>query len=837
MWPLPGEALNRTIEVEAGIADLYAEVLNTWCVQARAAVLPELATSENDVLTAAGSLPPEPGGIDETAGFWDQHSTELILAGMSSLWALSLVEGMEGLEIPLPEINLQGRAPQAIPAAVSRAITSTSEVAAADIRRAVDIVESVPELRQARDDYVDTQRPVVAAVPSVVQDKVRQAIDAVSITDAAHDPKRTQDGVPVIEVYVTRQREAAAAVLTPGSPELRDVARNEGYQAAGIQNAAVVVAAAQSEDELEKVWIATIDGKTRHTHFAADGQRAPLAGKFTVGAALLEFPADPAGPAAEVKNCRCRVGILAPDEELPDEVDRHTERLAGRDSTARNRSGSQSDEVRRRAADGTIRARDDEDGIGRTASAAPSEQEYDMPREQVVNTEQGGSTVVLATDDNEGETFRTFTDQPIAFVGVETSDGRMLAKDIEFSVRTPPLPMMWTKQTGYGHEDAFTVGVIESARVDGDTIRGSGYWLNTTEADEAFNEASHKVSRPSVDLARTEWKLTDEDGNEITEEQWWDMPIDAKVIQTITAAELIGTTMVATPAFGDTMIEFTGERESRDAALVASAAEKFRPRVYAASLFADPQLTGPTLPTMTDDGHIFGHLACFGACHRSIQSECVVAPRSRTGYSMFHTSPAVRLDDGTSLPVGRLTVGSGHAPDHVSGQVAAAHYDTAGTCFALVRVGEDQHGIWFSGVAAPWASAEQIEMGLSAPLSGDWRDFGQGLELVAALAVNTPGFAVRGREGDMGQPLALVASLGPNPRSAAVRGGNSLGADAIAEIVQRAVTTALAQRDTDTELAALLATADEKLGPVPEPQTPNDEIAALLADADAKAGA
>ncbi|QQV92904.1 capsid maturation protease and MuF-like fusion protein [Mycobacterium phage Hydro] len=835
MWPLPGEALNRTIEVEAGITDLYAEVLNTWCVQARAAVLPELATSENDVLTAAGSLPPEPGGIDETAGFWDQHSTELILAGMSNLYALSLVEGMEGMEIPLPDIDLTGRKAQVIPPAVMRSITSTSSVAEADIQRAADIVESVPELRQARDDFVAAQRPDVVAVPKVVQAKVQAAVSGVKFDAMQYDPMHTDDNVSVIEVYVTRQREAAAAVLTPGSPELRDVARNEGYQAAGIQNAAVVVAAAQSEDELEKVWIATIDGKTRHTHFAADGQRAPLAGKFTVGAALLDFPADPAGPAAEVKNCRCRVGILAPDEELPDEVDRHTERLAGRDSTARNRSGSQSDEVRRRAADGTIRARDDEDGIGRTASAAPSEQEYDMPREQVVNTEQGGSTVVLATDETEAETFRVFTDQPIAFVGIETSDGRMLAKDIEFSVRTPPLPMMWTKQTGYGHEDAFTVGVIESARVDGDTIRGSGYWLNTTEADEAFNEASHKVSRPSVDLARTEWKLTDEDGNEITEEQWWDMPIDAKVIQTITAAELIGTTMVATPAFGDTMIEFTGERESRDAALVASAAEAFRPRVYAASMFADPQLSGPTLPTMDPEtGHMFGHLACFGACHRSIQSECVVAPRSRTGYSMFHTSPAVRLDDGTSLPVGRLTVGSGHAPDHVSGQVAAAHYDTAGTCFALVRVGEDKHGIWFSGVAAPWATPEQIEMGLSAPLSGDWRDFGQGLELVAALAVNTPGFAVRGREGDQGQPLALVASLGPSPRSAATRGGNALSANAIADIVSKAVTTALAQRDTDAELATLLAKADEKLGPMP---TPNDEVAELLAEADAKAGA
>ncbi|ACF05011.1 capsid maturation protease and MuF-like fusion protein [Mycobacterium phage Nigel] len=832
MWPLPGEALNRTIEVEAGIADLYAEVLNTWCSQARAAVLPELTTSENNALTADGSLPPEPGGIDETAGFWDQHSTELILAGMSNLYALSLVEGMEGMDIPLPDINLTGRERPVVPASVVRSITSTSSVAEADIQRAADIVESVPELRQARDDFVAAQRPDVAAVPKVVQAKVQAAVAAVKVDAAQYDPMHTDSGVPVIEVYVTRQREAAAAVLTPGSPELRDVARNEGYQAAGIQNAAVVVAAAQSEDVLEKVWIATIDGKTRHTHFAADGQRAPLAGKFTVGAALLDFPADPAGPAAEVKNCRCRVGILAPDEELPDEVDRHTERLNGRDSVQVNRQGSQSDEIARRAKQGTIRARDDEDGVGRTASAAPSEQEYDMPQPTPADT---AAALAAEADDDAAETFRVFTDQPIAFVGIETSDGRMLATDIEFSVRTPPLPMMWTKQTGYGHEDAFTVGVIESARVDGDTIRGSGYWLNTTEADEAFNEASHKVSRPSVDLARTEWKLTDEDGNEITEEQWWDMPIDAKVIQTITAAELIGTTMVATPAFGDTMIEFSGERETRDAALVASAAEAFRPRVYAAGLFSDPQLTGPTLPTMdSDTGRIFGHLACFGACHRSIQAECVVAPRSRTGYSMFHTSPAVRLDDGTSLPVGRLTVGSGHAPDHVSGQVAAAHYDTAGTCFALVRVGEDKHGIWFSGVAAPWATAEQIEMGLSAPLSGDWRDFGQGLELVAALAVNTPGFAVRGREGDQGQPLALVASLGPNPRGAATKGGNTLSANAIADIVKNAVSTALAQRDTDAELAVLLAKADDKLGPMP---TPNDEVAELLAEVDAKAGA
>lgn len=45
MWPLPGEALNRTIEAEAGITDLVSEALNAWCNEARRAVLPELATS------------------------------------------------------------------------------------------------------------------------------------------------------------------------------------------------------------------------------------------------------------------------------------------------------------------------------------------------------------------------------------------------------------------------------------------------------------------------------------------------------------------------------------------------------------------------------------------------------------------------------------------------------------------------------------------------------------------------------------------------------------------------------------------------------------------------
>lgn len=845
MWPKRGEAVNRTIEAEAVLTDLWAEVLNQW-----APTLPEFVLP---VLTAAADPPPDPNAVSQNSAALEALVAELIVTGLAALWCLSIVEAAAGLGIVLPGLPELGTVVDrpALDPRVMRVITRTSSVTKAEVNRALDVVESTHSLREARNEFVESQRTEVNnRIETLVRDKVAMAVreaetDTKRIAPAQTEspgrsapawPKRAgdtapapvPDEAPAVEVVIERQREAAASVLTPGSEELRDIARQGGYGAAGVQNAAVVEATryADPDEELEKCWIATMDGRTRDTHFAADGQRAPLTGTFTVGGAHLRYPADPDGPPEETRNCRCRVGVLAVDEELPDEIDRHTERGPG-NATVRNREGSQADEIERRKDKGVVRARDDVNKVGQTAAATP---EVTMAKKL---TADGATTMAAAeaeTEENsESETFRTFTDQPIAFVGIETSDGRMLAKDIEFSVRTPPLPMMWTKKTGYGHMDAFTVGVIESARIDGDKVLGSGYMLNTAEADEAFNEAGHKVSRPSVDLGAVEWILTYE-GKEITEEDWWDLPPDAKVVQTITAAELIGTTLVATPAFGDTMLEFNDERESRDLALVASTAVAFEPRVYAAELFASPNLTEPTPITIDPaTGRIFGHLACFGACHRSLQSQCVMAPRSKTEYAHFHTSPAVRLDNGSRVAVGRLTVGTGHAPDSLSGGPALAHYDNTGTCFALVRVGEDAHGIWFSGVAAPWATPEQIEEGLASPLSGDWRDFGQGLELIAALAVNTPGFAVRGRDGADGRPAALVASLGPSRGKR--RDDVQITAEAIGSIVEASVQRALAASARKTKADELVAAAVAKVGPPPAPKTRAEEVDDLIAQA------
>ena len=448
------------------------------------------------------------------------------------------------------------------------------------------------------------------------------------------------------------------------------------------------------------------------------------------------------------------------------------------------------------------------------------------------------STVPIEVNDDEGSDFnglplvadtsslyRTFTDQAIALIGSPTSDGRMLATNIDLSFRSFPLPLMWCKQSKQGHTDSFTVGVIEEAHVEGANVVASGYMLNTPEADEAALEISHGVSNPSVDLANAEWAYTDAFGRELDESSLWTtIESGGEVFMTFSSAELIGTTLVATPAF-DTKIKLNIDRASREVAIVASAARDFQPTVYDKRLFDNPNLTGPTLPSIGEDGRIYGHLAVFGQCHRSIQTDCILVPRSPSSYSHFHTSPALRLDDGSRLPVGRLTVGTGHADPRLGAAPAAAHYDNTGACFALVRVGEDKYGVWFSGVSAPWATAEQIEQGIASPLSGDWRDFGQGLDLIAALAVNTPGFAARGRDDDQGRPIALVASVGPSPST--TRGGvSALSRAEIKSVVVEAINEAQVKTLESAQRRAALTRAEKSVG---KPPTSRDRIGTMLA--------
>ena len=160
--------------------------------------------------------------------------------------------------------------------------------------------------------------------------------------------------------------------------------------------------------------------------------------------------------------------------------------------------------------------------------------------------------------------------------------------------------------------------------------------------------------------------------------------------------------------------------------------------------FKDPGLSRGTPLTVTSDGRVYGHLALWDACHIGDPSGpgvCVAPPRSGTGYTLFHLGE-LETAEGDIVPVGKITLGTGHASLQASRGAATAHYDNTGMVVADVRAGEDGHGIWISGALRPSVSEAQVRELRAAGVSGDWRRYRNALELVAALAVNVPGFPI-----------------------------------------------------------------------------------------------
>lgn len=189
-----------------------------------------------------------------------------------------------------------------------------------------------------------------------------------------------------------------------------------------------------------------------------------------------------------------------------------------------------------------------------------------------------------------------------------------------------------------------------------------------------------------------------------------------------------------------------------DLFLVASAAPVTPPKEW----FTNPGLTGPQPLRVQPDGRVFGHLATWDTCHLSVgQGACVTAPKSAREYAYFRTGE-VLTEEGDFVPVGKITIGTGHADTRLGLVPALAHYDNTGSAVAVVNVGEDAYGIWVAGALCPEASEEQVAALRRSPLSGDWRQMSGNLELVAALAVNTPGFPVTSV--NRGRQVALVAA-------------------------------------------------------------------------------
>ena len=252
----------------------------------------------------------------------------------------------------------------------------------------------------------------------------------------------------------------------------------------------------------------------------------------------------------------------------------------------------------------------------------------------------------------------------------------------------------------------------------------------------------------------------------------------------------------------------TGLTASGSLAITASGRKK---RVLPADAFRDPQLTQLTQLTVTDDDRVFGHLAAWGTCHIGMDGVCTTPPFSSTGYRYAHIGTV----DTTEGPVGvgHLTMGIGHIDPRVNAAAATAHYDRDDATVADVVFGEDAFGIWYAGMIRPGVSDDRVaDFKANGALSGDWRWFGNDLELVAATAVNCGGFPIPrpALYASGGHQMALVASGIVTPEFAAeVKAATmEMTAENVAAIARNAVLDYVHQTELRQEFSETKAKYD-----------------------------
>lgn len=317
----------------------------------------------------------------------------------------------------------------------------------------------------------------------------------------------------------------------------------------------------------------------------------------------------------------------------------------------------------------------------------------------------------------------------LARLGTPTGDGRILSPG-GISSRDLPLPLSWQEKSAPGHDGSVVIGRLETLEFHQDMIVGTGQLLEVPDAWHAETLIEAGVIGPSLDLADNITYVVDDNERTI-----------------VTNAVFGGATLVPIEAFADVSItldplpaprmeEMEPVAADVEWALMASAgATTVLPPLEA---FANPGFTEYTHLTYEDfewGTKVSGHVADWTSCHLGLPG-CTTAPHSFTGYAHFLTKPQP-TSDGTVVPVGVLTAGEGHADPRFGIRPAQDHYDRPELAVAKVFAGEDDHGIWVSGWILPYADPVRVQMLKDLDVSGDWRQTGGNLEMIAACAVNT----------------------------------------------------------------------------------------------------
>jgi hypothetical protein len=560
-------------------------------------------------------------------------------------------------------------------------------------------------------------------------------------------------------------REIVTAVDGVSGSQATALARTDMIGLAnGASQAAATDAFAGREDVL-KVWLATEDERTRETHVEANGQEVSLNEYFDVGGYPLMYPGDPDGPDEEVINCRCTIiysGTSAGDEAA-------------------------------------------EEGEAMTAGAVLSDT---YPAAMDTDTLAAAVTITVADEEavEAAKKKRMPWEGILAIAGSPTSDGRYLIPG-EIGARELPLPLAASHESQHETQTVGRIEVIEhipaanfakpgwelpdDLPAQAEVIWGTGTFDGSDAAEDALRQLENGVG-VSLDLPTERQAIIDATTYEevdpatvINDENVLDVMFGGVPDGYLRgfAGKIGGLSLASIAAFEETTIRVVDDhaivasgyaiRQGEDPFVAAITAAALAPISIEPPLapprawFFMEEPDEPTPITIRPDGQFFGHLALWNTCHagrvNGAYSSCMYAPHSRTNYSQFHLG-AILCDDGAEVPIGRLTIGTGHAPIHYSAAKARAHYDNSGTCVAFARARDGLFGIWVCGTMKSDATPEQIRDFRACPPSGDWRNHDGALELQAALAVNTPGFPVPRSQ------LALAASADSLEISALILG-------------------------------------------------------------------
>jgi 2'-5' RNA ligase len=334
--------------------------------------------------------------------------------------------------------------------------------------------------------------------------------------------------------------------------------------------------------------------------------------------------------------------------------------------------------------------------------------------------------------------------------GIESGDGRMFAANsLDWEV---PSPLSWQIVSQEGHDESIVVGRIDQVARIGTRIRAKGVFnLNTPDGADAYKQlvdgfiGGVSVDVDSVKDADVELVFPPSDAAG-DDEDLFEMMFAMPELMIFHKGRIRGATMVSIPAFVEAKIFAVGGAMDSPMAsgmgMAASAADELAdvPVNPPDEWFADPQLDAPTPITVTADGRVFGHAALWSSCHLSFPQVCTTPPKE--GDHVYYRLGEIVTASGTSVPVGQITLGTGHAALDTDPRGAVEHYDHTGTSAADVASGEDEHGIWVAGALRPGLTQARVRELRGAKLSGDWRRIGGKLRLVALLAVNVPGFGV-----------------------------------------------------------------------------------------------